>query len=115
MRRKLAAHGSHLNERLAKSFIFYHDEGVWPRLRREAASRSKGGGMSKRPTVSDLARAAGVSVATVDRVLNQRHPVREGTADRVLRAAEAIGFHATALLKQRLRVDVPRRTLGFLL
>jgi LacI family transcriptional regulator len=71
--------------------------------------------MSKRPTVSDLAAAAGVSVATVDRVLNQRHPVREGTADRVLRAAESIGFHATSLLKQRLRVDAPRRTLGFLL
>ena len=71
--------------------------------------------MSKRPTVSDLARAAGVSVATVDRVLNQRHPVREGTADRVLRAAEAIGFHATSLLKQRLRAEAPRRTLGFLL
>jgi LacI family transcriptional regulator len=71
--------------------------------------------MSKRPTVSDLARAAGVSVATVDRVLNQRHPVREGTADRVLRAAEAIGYHATSLLKQRLRAEAPRRTLGFLL
>jgi LacI family transcriptional regulator len=71
--------------------------------------------MGKRPTVSDLAAAAGVSVATVDRVLNQRHPVREGTADRVLRAAEAIGFHATALLKQRLRFEAPQRTLGFLL
>jgi LacI family transcriptional regulator len=71
--------------------------------------------MSKRPTVSDLAKAAGVSVATVDRVLNQRHPVREGTADLVLRAAESIGYHATSLLKQRLRADVPQRTLGFLL
>jgi LacI family transcriptional regulator len=71
--------------------------------------------LSKRPTVSDLAAAAGVSVATVDRVLNQRHPVREGTADRVMCAAESIGFHATSLLKQRLRADVPRRTLGFLL
>src|SRR5450755_3337247 len=71
--------------------------------------------MSRRPTVSDLAHAAGVSVATVDRVLNQRHPVREGTADRVLRAAESIGYHATSLLKQRLRVDAPQRTLGFLL
>lgn len=71
--------------------------------------------MSKRPTVSDLAGAAGVSVATVDRVLNQRHPVREGTADRVLRAAESIGYHATSLLKQRLRADAPLRTLGFLL
>src|ERR1700683_2525545 len=71
--------------------------------------------MGKRPTVSDLARAAGVSVATVDRVLNQRHPVREGTADRVLRAAESIGYHATALLKQRLRADAPQRPFGFLL
>ena len=71
-----------------------------------------GAGMSKRPTVSDLASAAGVSVATVDRVLNQRHPVREGTADRVLRAAEAIGYHATSLLKQRLRVDAPAADAG---
>ena len=76
---------------------------------------ASGTGMGKRPTVSDLARAAGVSVATVDRVLNQRHPVREGTADRVLRAAEAIGYHATSLLKQRLRADAPQRTMGFLL
>jgi LacI family transcriptional regulator len=71
--------------------------------------------VNRRPTISDLAAAAGVSVATVDRVLNQRHPVREGTADRVMRAAELIGFHATSLLKQRLRADVPQRTLGFLL
>jgi LacI family transcriptional regulator len=84
-------------------------------VRKTAAAARAEGEMSKRPTVVDLARAAGVSVATVDRVLNQRHPVREGTADRVLGAAESIGFHATALLKQRLRVDVPRRTLGFLL
>ncbi|MGD0721698.1 MAG: LacI family DNA-binding transcriptional regulator [Roseiarcus sp.] len=71
--------------------------------------------MSKRPTISDLAATAGVSVATVDRVINQRHPVREGTADRVLRAAESIGFHATTLLKQRVRFEAPNRTLGFLL
>jgi LacI family transcriptional regulator len=71
--------------------------------------------MSKRPTITDLATAAGVSVATVDRVLNQRHPVREGTAERVLRAAEAIGYYATPLLKQRLRDDLPPRTFGFLL
>ncbi|WP_026869574.1 LacI family DNA-binding transcriptional regulator [Inquilinus limosus] len=71
--------------------------------------------MSKRPTIADLAAAAGVSVATVDRVLNQRHPVREGTAERVLRAAEAIGYHATPLLKQRLREDLPARSFGFLL
>ncbi|HEY9346869.1 MAG TPA: LacI family DNA-binding transcriptional regulator, partial [Inquilinus sp.] len=71
--------------------------------------------MSRRPTIADLATAAGVSVATVDRVLNQRHPVREGTAGRVLRAAEAIGYHATTLLQQRLRGELPVRTFGFLL
>lgn len=71
--------------------------------------------MGKRPTVADLARAAGVSVATVDRVLNQRHSVREGTANLVLSAAEKIGYHATALLKQRLKIEAPSRTFGFLL
>lgn len=69
--------------------------------------------MSKRPTIDDLARAAGVSVATVDRVLNARHRVRQPTAERVLGAAEAIGFHAAPLLKRRL--DAPTLTLGFLL
>lgn len=71
--------------------------------------------MSRRPTIADLAQKAGVSVATVDRVLNQRHPVREDTTRRVLRAAEEIGFHATALIRQRLSPDAPRRTFGFVL
>jgi LacI family transcriptional regulator len=71
--------------------------------------------MSRRPTITDLAQTAGVSVATVDRVLNQRHPVREETTRRVLRAAEDIGFHATALIRQRLSPDAPSRTFGFVL
>jgi LacI family transcriptional regulator len=70
---------------------------------------------SKRPTIADLAREAGVSVATVDRVLNKRHPVREETARRVLAAAEAIDFYATGLIKHRLNTEVPHRTLAFLL
>ena len=70
--------------------------------------------MVRRPTIADLAKAAGVSVATVDRVLNHRLPVSEDTAGRVTQAAEAIGFHAVGLLRQRL-VSVPRRTFGFLL
>lgn len=68
-----------------------------------------------RPTIADLARAAGVSVATVDRVLNARHRVREPTAERVLGAAEAIGYHGTPLLKSRLRPNIPERTFAFLL
>ncbi len=70
--------------------------------------------MSKRPTISDLANAAGVSVATVDRVLNRRLPVKTATAERVVAAAETIGYHATGLLKQRL-TEIPARTFGFLL
>ena len=50
--------------------------------------------MSKRPTLVDLAEAAGVSLATVDRVLNARHRVREPTAERVLQElADAILHH----------------------
>jgi LacI family transcriptional regulator len=71
--------------------------------------------VARRPTIADLARAAGVSVATVDRVLNARHRVSEPTAERVLGAAEAIGYHGTPLLKSRLRSQVPERTFAFLL
>jgi transcriptional regulator with XRE-family HTH domain len=74
---------------------------------------SRGAFRLSRPTIADLARAAGVSVATVDRVLNARHRVREPTAERVLGAAVAIGFHGTPLLKSRLRSNVPERTLAF--
>lgn len=70
--------------------------------------------VSKRPTIADLATAAGVSIATVDRVLNRRLPVREATARLVLAAAERIGFHAAGLLKQRLQ-ETPARAFGFLL
>jgi LacI family transcriptional regulator len=68
-----------------------------------------------RPTIADLARAAGVSVSTVDRVLNGRDPVRRPTAERVLASAEAIGFYGLGAIKQRLSAEPPERTLGFLL
>jgi LacI family transcriptional regulator len=70
---------------------------------------------ARRPTIADLAREAGVSVSTVDRVLTGRDPVREATARLVLEAAEKIGFYAVATLKQRLRTELPERTFGFLL
>lgn len=41
-----------------------------------------------RPTAADVARRADVGVATVDKVLNGRAPVRKETADRVREAAE---------------------------
>lgn len=71
--------------------------------------------MAQRPTIHDLALAAGVSIATVDRVLNGRHRVREETAVRVYNAAKAIGYHAVGLLRQRVFEDLPQYRLGFLL
>lgn len=45
-----------------------------------------------RPTTKDLAKAAGVSLATVDRVLNNRPGVRKKTVAAVNEAIERIGF-----------------------
>jgi LacI family transcriptional regulator len=45
-----------------------------------------------RPTTRDLAEAAGVSLATVDRVLNGRPGVRKKTVDAVKSAIQSIGF-----------------------
>lgn len=70
--------------------------------------------MVDRPTIADLAKQAGVSVATVDRVLNRRLPVRGDTAQRVVAAAVDIGFHAVGLLKYRL-TEIPKRKFAFLL
>jgi LacI family transcriptional regulator len=69
----------------------------------------------QRPTIADLALAAEVSVSTVDRVLNGRDPVRPATAQRVLAAAEAIGFYGTGAIRQRLGQDKPERTFAFVL
>ena len=45
-----------------------------------------------RARVVDIARAAGVSTATVDRVLNRRPGVRDATVQRVLKAAGALDY-----------------------
>ncbi|MES2916290.1 MAG: LacI family DNA-binding transcriptional regulator [Pseudomonadota bacterium] len=71
--------------------------------------------MAKRSTIQDLAARAGVSVSTIDRILNGRSEVRSATADRVLAAAEEIGFYALPALRQRLQGDRPKARLGFLL
>ena len=45
-----------------------------------------------RSTVTDIAREAGVSSATVDRVLNNRNGVRERTREIVLETARRLGY-----------------------
>ena len=46
----------------------------------------------KKPTVNDIARVAGVSLATVDRVLNDRPGVRAVTIEKVNKAVAELGF-----------------------
>lgn len=58
-----------------------------------------------KPTVHDIAKEAGVSLATVDRVLNARPGVREQTVSRVRQAVERLGYvrdiNAANLARQR--------------
>ena len=71
--------------------------------------------MANRPTLKSLARAAGVGVATVDRVLNGRANVRDTTAQRVLEAAERIGYPTRILVARRSEAARPRVRFGFVL
>ncbi|MCB1358523.1 MAG: LacI family DNA-binding transcriptional regulator [Maritimibacter sp.] len=71
--------------------------------------------MARRPTMADLAREAGVGVATVDRVLNGRSKVRAETARKVAEAAHRIGYHAKGLIENRLSVEIPEMRFGFVL
>ncbi len=57
-----------------------------------------------RPTIHDVAKAAGVSLATVDRVLNARNGVRQSTESRVFAAMKALNYErdiAAANLSKR--------------
>jgi len=52
------------------------------------------------PTIRDVAKEAGVSIATVSRVINRiGHPVSESTRARVLAAVQALDFHPSAVAK----------------
>lgn len=64
--------------------------------------------MPRRPTIPDLAEAAGVSVATVNRVLAGSDTVRERTMRRVLDAAERIDFYGRGAISARIDAARPR-------
>ena len=71
--------------------------------------------MAHRATIQDLAEQAGVSVSTIDRILNGRAKVRPVTAAKVLAVAEELQFYALPTLKERLKIEGPKPRLGFLL
>jgi DNA-binding LacI/PurR family transcriptional regulator len=65
-------------------------------------------------TIRDVARRAGVSVATVSRVLNKTgYPVRQETRQRVLDAIDALSFHPNAFARALL--GKPTCTLGLMI
>jgi LacI family transcriptional regulator len=71
--------------------------------------------MARRPGMAALAAAAGVSVATVDRLLNGREGVRAETAAAVLAAAQRLGHPALARLAPAQTGDLPTLRLGVVL
>jgi DNA-binding LacI/PurR family transcriptional regulator len=67
-----------------------------------ALSTDEGGGAvanrgtARPPTMSDVARLAGVSTQTVSRVLNDYEFIKPGTRDKVLGAIESLGYRPNA-------------------
>ena len=69
----------------------------------------------RRPTIPDLAEAAGVSVATVNRVLFGAANVRQDTRERVQMAAEEISFYGLGSIQARVAAARPHLRFGVLL
>ncbi|KAF0114928.1 MAG: LacI family transcriptional regulator [Rhodobacteraceae bacterium] len=69
----------------------------------------------RRPTIPDVAEAASVSIATVNRVLSGATNVRQATRERVQRAAEEIGFYGLGSIQARVAAARPHMRFGVLL
>jgi LacI family transcriptional regulator, galactose operon repressor len=65
------------------------------------------------PTIEDVAKHAGVSIATVSRVLNKTAPVQDSTAMRVLSAVEMLRYRPKAAA--RILARQKTETIGLLL
>ena len=64
------------------------------------------------PTIRDVAKQAGVSTATVSRVISGADPAKPQTRARVLAAIETLGYRPSAVARSlKLRTT---RTLGLL-
>ena len=68
---------------------------------------------NQRPTIDDVAREAGVSIATVSRVLNQTAPVAQKTAERVFAAIKVLNYQPQAAA--RTLAGSKTHTIGLLL
>lgn len=68
-----------------------------------------------RPSIDDLAKAAGVSVSTVNRIIGGASNVRQATIQRVRDAAAEIGFYGLGSIESRLGAARPKYRFGVLL
>ena len=55
--------------------------------------------MTRRPTIHDVARAAGVSITTVSHALNEKGHVAAKTRERVIECAQRLGYFANPLAR----------------
>ncbi|MDT0344259.1 LacI family DNA-binding transcriptional regulator [Streptomyces litchfieldiae] len=67
--------------------------------KKTVSAASPGGAPGRRSTIRDVARQAGVSVATVSRVLAGNYPVTHSTRTKVLRAVRQLDYVANAHAK----------------
>ncbi|MGI0523005.1 LacI family DNA-binding transcriptional regulator [Rhizobium giardinii] len=68
-----------------------------------------------RPTIRDLANAAGVSIATANRVIGGSGNVKQSTMQRVKEAAQEIGFYGMGAIDSRIAATRTKYRFGFLL
>lgn len=71
--------------------------------------------MNKRATIADVAKEAGVSISTVNRILSGGTGVRRSTIQSVQDAAERVGYYGVGAIAARKNDALPRYRLGFLL
>lgn len=69
----------------------------------------------KRPTIKDLAKEAGVSISTVNRVLGGSNGVRNIIIQQVKEAAERIGYYGLGTIRSQITSRKPKLRFGFLL
>lgn len=69
----------------------------------------------KRPTITDLAREARVSISTVNRVIGGSGKVKEHTVEEVRAAAERIGYYGLGTIRAQIEARKPKLKFGFLL
>jgi LacI family transcriptional regulator len=68
-----------------------------------------------RARIADVAKAAGLSVSTVNRALHEPEKVREETLHSILGAAESVGFYGIGSIKDSLKSARPKVRIGILL